>query len=392
MAIKVKHASIDVVEAAKIRIINIFKNGIPVQLNFSGGKDSLCIAKLVYDLIKKGHIDSALLTVQFIDEEAIFPCIEKTVMDWRKKFLLTGARFEWYCIEVRHFNCFNALENDESFMCWDSEKESVWIRRPPAFAIRSHPLLKPRIDTYQEFMHRAFKHQISIVGVRAYESYQRQSYMAAMTAAGNDMTSDYRVHPIYDWKDNDVWLYLLNNNVDIPNIYMYMWQAGIYMRHLRVSQFFSIDSAANLVRMNEYYPDLLERVIKREENAYLASLYWDTEMFRRSTNRRKALEATSDTDAIDYKAKLAYMFANFDSLFTNPLKVKVAESYRNAYLQFITYDSNNKGFKRLYEGLISGDPKLRTLRAAKAVMRMEYVKQTEKELNMKLMAEKRGQL
>ena len=98
-------SSLDVVQAAKIRIRNIFSNGVPVNMAFSGGKDSLCLAGIVEELIQAGEIDPALLTVQFIDEEAIFPCIEETVKKWRLRFLAMGARFEWYALEVKHF-CF----------------------------------------------------------------------------------------------------------------------------------------------------------------------------------------------------------------------------------------------------------------------------------------------
>ena len=44
MAVKRCEASIDVVEAAKMRIRNVFRNGLPVYMSFSGGKDSLVMA------------------------------------------------------------------------------------------------------------------------------------------------------------------------------------------------------------------------------------------------------------------------------------------------------------------------------------------------------------
>ena len=87
MAVKRIQSDMDVVTAAKIRIRNAFHNGIPVYMSFSGGKDSLVLAQLTFSLIQSGEIDPSLLTVQFVDEEAIFPCIEKTVMDWRRKFM-----------------------------------------------------------------------------------------------------------------------------------------------------------------------------------------------------------------------------------------------------------------------------------------------------------------
>ena len=81
MAIKRCQASINVVEAAKIRIKNVFRNGLPVYMSFSGGKDSLCLSQLVMDMIQAGEIDPTQLIVQFIDEEAIFPCMEEKVKE-----------------------------------------------------------------------------------------------------------------------------------------------------------------------------------------------------------------------------------------------------------------------------------------------------------------------
>ena len=132
MAIKRCQGTINVVEAGIVRIRNAFCNGLPVYMSFSGGKDSLCLGHLVLDMIQRGEISAGQLTVQFIDEEAIFPCIEDTVRDWRRKFILAGAKFEWYCMEVRHFNCFNQLENDESFICWDNIRNFLIRNAQPA--------------------------------------------------------------------------------------------------------------------------------------------------------------------------------------------------------------------------------------------------------------------
>ena len=70
MAIKRLKSSIDIVEAAKIRVRNIFRNGLPVYFSFSGGKDSLALAQVVLSLGQAGEIDLHQLIVQFIDEEA----------------------------------------------------------------------------------------------------------------------------------------------------------------------------------------------------------------------------------------------------------------------------------------------------------------------------------
>lgn len=359
MVVVRKDSSHNVVEASKKRIINIFSNGLPVYMSFSGGKDSLVLAHLVYSLIQEGKIDAKQLKIHFIDEEGIFPCIEKTVKEWRKKFMLAGAKFDWFCIEVLHFNALNELEADETFVCWDRFKKDKWIRPMPKFARTSHPLLKPRQETYQTFLERIESDGISMIGNRVYESLQRLQNFSK--------SKQYkRMHPIYDWRDSDVWLYLKENRVKIPDVYMYLWQVGVSRPQLRVSQFFSSDTVKVLVSMNEFYPDLMQRVIRREPNAYIVSLYWDSELFGRSTRKRKNIEKNSDEPTKNYKEELTKLLSDIKGNFNTPHKQKVARSYRSTLLK-IDGIATEKHYKRLYEGLLAGDPKLRTLRAVQQI-------------------------
>lgn len=383
MAVRRCEASIDVVEAAKKRIKNVFGNGLPVYMSFSGGKDSLCLADLVMKLIQAGEIDASRLTVQFIDEEAIFSCIEEKVKEWRKKFLLVGAKFEWYCLEVKHFNCFNELSNDETFICFDRFKKDVWVRQPPAFAIREHKLLRPRIDAYQDFLPRVTSNGITLTGIRTAESVQRLQNIASMLRTGKSMTNKQQIFPIYDWTNNDVWLYLLKEKVDIPEIYLFLWQTGTGKGQLRVSQFFSIDTAKSLVKINEYYPDLMERIVRREPNAYLASLYWDSEMFGRNTATRRRNEG--EREEKDYKAALLEIFSDMKRNFTTKRKLYVAERYRNFFL-CVSVIADNKDCKAIYEALMKGDPKLRSYRALYQRIYGKYIleaKKKERELSGK---------
>lgn len=378
MAVKRKQANIDVVKAAEMRIRNVFGNGLPVFFSFSAGKDSLCVAQLLVNLANRGEIDFSQLTVQFIDEEAIFPCMEEMALKWRRIFIMMGAKFEWFCVEVKHYNCFNELSNDETFICWDSTKEDVWVRRPPKFAIRNHKLLRPRIDAYQDFLPRTCISGITIIGIRAAESLQRLQNIASMTKAGRTMNSKHQVFPIYDWTNNDVWLYLLNEKVDIPEIYLFLWQAGTGKQQLRVSQFFSVDTARSLVKMNEYYPDLMERIIRREPNAYLAALYWDSEMFGRSSRKRREVEEGQQEK--DYKQELITLFNNMDVFFDTPHKRRTAERYRNFFLQVSAF-ATDADYKHIYEGLISGDPKGRAFRALYHRIYGKYIEKAKESQN-----------
>ena len=170
----------------------------------------------------------------------------------------------------------------------------------------------------------------------------------------------FELHPIYDFTDKDAWLYIKQNNLDLPQAYIHMYQCGVYKNKMRLSQFFSIDTAMSLVKMCEFYPDLFDRICKREPNAYLAMLYYDTELFRRSKEKTQ----TKKDEDIDYKAKTIQLLYD-DEYFTTPSaksNQKVFQNLVNNYALII----DNKAYKRIYQALIGGDPKHREFRAIQA--------------------------
>ena len=122
--------------------------------------------------------------------------------------------------------------------------------------------------------------------------------------------------------------------------------------------------------MNEYYPDLMERVIRREPNAYLAALYWDSEMFGRRTRKRK--EAEKDAPQKDYKALLMELFADMPRYFNTPHKMYIAKRYRNLFIKVALF-ATEKDYQNMYEALQRGDPKSRSLRALYQTIFSRYV-------------------
>lgn len=348
--IKKYYSEIDVVSAAKQRIINIFSTAPKVAVSISGGKDSIVLNDLVYKLCVSGQIDKSKLVIDFIDEEAIFPCVEKIVKHIRLQWLQIGVPFRWWCIEVKHFNCFNMLTNDESFICWDRYKKDVWVREMPSFALTDHPLLNKRVDSYQKFLPRLNKDAIQLSGVRCSESMQRLASLA-------NKKNMQMLYPIYDMTDKDVWRYIYENNLEIPDAYLYLYQTGTPINRLRLSQFFSIDTAATLVSMCEYYPNLFDKICKREPNAYIAMLYYDTEMFR----RQKKNKQTEDDDEISYKAKVLELLYN-DEYFVSRTAKETQKRWQRALALYGTIMTNEQ-YKKVYGSLIGGDPKGRAYRS-----------------------------
>lgn len=362
MAVKRTQSSMTVVEAARIRIKNVFSNGVPVYMSLSGGKDSICMADLVYQMIRRGEVDPKQLTLLFIDEEAIYDCCIEAMMEWRKKFLMAGCpEFRWYCLPLKQVSCFNQLTNSESWITWEPGKEDVWVRKPPPFAIMSSPYLTGiGQENYQTFLPRITKDGIMLTGVRAAESVQRLQYMAMLNLGRKGITGSNTIYPIYDWKDKDVWLYIRDHHLDIPEAYLWIYQAGENRHSLRISNFFAADSLRGLKHVAETDPDLWARIEKREPNAYLVMLYWDTEWYKRRSKTRRQNEAGDNKDYKELTRKM--LFEEFDRHFTNPTTRRVASQYKRLYVKTDGF-ARPRDYRKMHDALIAGDPKMRSLRA-----------------------------
>jgi hypothetical protein len=98
-------------------------------------------------------------------------------------------------------------------------------------------------------------------------------------------------------------------------------------------------------------------------------------MFGRNTATRKQNE--SGQSEKDYKAALLELFSDIDGNFQTKHKKYVASRYRNFFLS-VSAIADNKDCKAIYEGLSSGDPKLRTYRALYQRIYGKYVTEAKK--------------
>lgn len=354
MAVRIFDSSINVLDAAKIRIKNVFDTGKRIYLAFSAGKDSLCLSHLVYSMILNGDISPELLTVFFVDEEGIYPSMVKNAERWRHNFMKIGVPFIWFCLPFKQVSVIDSLSAQESWITWEPGKEDVWMRMPPPYAVMSSPYLHYAGEmNYQTFAERAFSDGIRLIGVRTAESYTR--LRAVMYREKQDIA-----YPIYDWKNADVWRYIRDNNLEFPDIYMRMYEAGTSIGSLRLCAFFGDGSTAGLQHVAETEPELWERIQRREPNAYLALLYWDSEMFNKNTSRRKELEEGSETK--DYKKIVEdILFGDVEKYRITGDTKKQIPGWRTFYTRVEPYISQAT-CKKIYEGLIYGDPKARMRR------------------------------
>ena len=151
--------------------------------------------------------------------------------------------------------------------------------------------------------------------------------------------------------------------MNYPETYLHLYQTGSHIGALRLSQFFSIDTAKSLHKLGEFYPDLMEKIIRREPNAYLVNLYWDSEMFRRSTRARREKEG----ERRDYKKEVLDLLKDVDKNFDSEPRIKNAMRFKHMVIKY-GYCMRDAEWSKSYNALIAGDPKLRTIRAIKGAI------------------------
>ena len=365
---------VSVLDASRTRIRNVFSNGFKVYLSFSCGKDSLVMSGITYDLIRAGEIDSAQLTVIFVDEEGLYPSMVDAALRWRKKFLSVGAKFLWLCLPFKQVSVIDSLAASESWITWEPGKEDIWMRQPPPFAIMSSPYLQyPGQLNYQTFCERAFGDGIQMIGLRTAESLTR---LQCISKADLRTLKGGKFYPIYDWKDTDVWLYIKERGLEFPEIYMRLYEAGVKKNQLRLCCFFGDMSTQGLRWVAETDHELWERIERREPNAYLVLLYWDSEMFRRSSQKRRELEA--DQEKKDYRELCKdLLFRRTEDFNIAPDTRAALPGYRNLFLK--TYGiATQKHYKAMYEGILYGDPKKRVMRILWTDIYEDYGKRARK--------------
>ena len=167
MPVKKFESTINVLDAAKSRIKNLFATGCKVYLSFSCGKDSLCMASLTYDLIMSREISKEQLTIIFVDEEGLYKSMVDAALRWRQKFMAIGVPFIWLCLPLKQVSVLDRLASSESWITWEPGKEDEWTREPPTFAVMEHPILRyPGEMNYQTFCKKAFSDGIQRLPAR----------------------------------------------------------------------------------------------------------------------------------------------------------------------------------------------------------------------------------
>lgn len=269
--------------AAQERIAWIFDEFEDIMVSVSGGKDSTVLCWMA---LQEARRRGRKIGIFFLDEEAVYM---STVRQVRYLMDLYPENTEKHWLQIP-FHLTNSVSfRDSQLVCWDPTREKDWMRRkepdgvqiPPWDVSRQHVRNKIKgfgfydvIDNFQT----ANPGTCFLVGLRSDESFHRYSAVTknpghkdwTWTTKSNGVIQAY---PLYDWKFDDVWTFIADNNIRYNKVYDYMYQKGISQTEIRVSSLVHEKSFKCLTELPEFEPETYDRLLRRVGGIQTGHIY-----------------------------------------------------------------------------------------------------------------------
>lgn len=334
---------IDVLTAARQRIAWTFDTFERIVVAFSAGKDSTVLMHL---MIAEAAKRSRKVAVMFIDWEAQY---RLTIQHAETMFSLYAEHIEpyWIALPLRTTNACSLVEPE--WTCWDPDKRDLWVRSAPAHAITDPgalPFFRPRM-TFEDFIvdfprwYGGGKLTASVAGIRANESLRRLHAIAKdrkVCLQGRRYTTDagrglWNVHPIYDWKADDVWTFHAKTGLPHNPIYDRMHQAGLHPQKMRICEPYGDEQRQGLWLFHILEPETWSKVVQRVEGANAGALY--------STSKGNVAGRGTPT------LPAGHTWQTFAAFLLDTLPPHHAEHYRNKIAVYMRWWQVNKGLMEL---------------------------------------------
>jgi len=273
----------NVYEAAVERTSYTFDHFEKVYLSYSAGKDSTVMLHIAADEARqRGRRFGVLL----VDLEGQYKMTIKHARDQLADIADVADVF-WVCLPISLRNAVSVYE--PKWCCWERGREDDWIREPEETSITD--------DDYFDFFHPGMEFEefvplfgewyaqgekcACMVGIRTDESLNRFRTIASATKTRYDnkqwttkVTDNvYNIYPIYDWKQDDIWIYHAKTGKPFNHLYEYMFKAGVALGNMRICQPYGDDQRRGLWLFHLIEPETWARVVARVNGANSGALY-----------------------------------------------------------------------------------------------------------------------
>lgn len=334
------YLEISVLDAAKERINYAFDNFEKICLSFSGGKDSTVMLHLVAEEAMKRGIKFGCL---FIDWE----CQMRSTISFVESMFDKYSEFiepYWVSLPMKTWNATSQFEPE--WTAWDKNKKDLWVRQPSKYSITDESFF----DFYfygmpfEEFVpcfakwYAQGKTLAQFVGIRADESLNRFRTIARNKPmfdgkpwTTNVIDNAWNVYPIYDWRTQDIWVYLGKNNLEYNKLYDLMLQSGMKLSQMRICEPFGDEARKGLWLYQVCEPEMWAKLALRVAGANTGALY---------ANEKGAVMGNYSVSIPD-----GHTYESFAKHLLETMPSRTAEHYKNKIFVYLRWWST-RGYEK----------------------------------------------
>jgi len=299
------YSDINVLDAGKQRLKDLYSYYDKVIVNFSGGKDSTALLYLTIEVATE--LNKLPVEVLYVDHEIEGEGTFKLIEEVSK---MPEVKMNRYCIPMALRNACSMYAPE--WYPWNPLEKHLWIMDIPEGAISDlnelegyvfevdenykHPDGSPFYanavkrcssfgdicDLFNLKFQRQGLNTISLNGVRAEESLARFSVMSRKQNECYISSNGSIAYPIYDWGATDVWKYIRETGKPYNIEYDKMNQTKYGYNKLkkqRVGSIFAEESLRTLDNWQELYKEYWHKIIERAEGVKTAWRYCNDSIY-----------------------------------------------------------------------------------------------------------------